>query len=135
MMLRHSTHDVLAGVPLFANLSRRELRRVAALAVRVEVPAGRTLVVEGTSGRELVVVLEGVLEVRHGDVRVAELRAGDYFGEVSLLDHAPRNASVVAGTPAVVEVIGHQELEELFRSAPELEAELRSTLDRRRGPS
>jgi CRP-like cAMP-binding protein len=130
-MRRNSTHDVLTGVPLFADLSRRDLRRVADVAVRVEVPAGHILAVEGTVGSELVVVIDGVLEVRRGDERVAELRAGDYFGEQSLLDRAPRNATVAAITSAVIDIIGREELEQLFRSAPAVEAQLQATAERR----
>ena len=58
--------------------------------------AGATLVEEGSSGHEFYLILEGRATVRKGTRKIATLGPGQYFGELAVLDPAPRNASVVA---------------------------------------
>jgi len=86
---------------------------------------------EGSPGHECVVEREGDPEVRRGGERVGELHGGDHFGEAALFDHAPRNASIVATTAAVMEVIRRRELSDLLAGSPDLVAEVRSTVVRR----
>lgn len=90
--------DLLAEVPLFDHLSRRELHAVARLLDVVEVPAGRELVREGTVGREFFVIIEGTAAVERDGRPVATVTAGDVVGEMSLLDGGPRSATVVASS-------------------------------------
>ena len=119
------TDDALARVPLFGGLSRRQRRRVAALATRLEIPPRSVLVEEGNPGSEFVVVISGSLEVTRAGVVVGTLGEGDYFGETALLEHRPRNASVRAVTPAVVEVVGSADFHQLCIDSPRIEAALR----------
>src|SRR4051794_29252609 len=88
--------DHLAAVPLFAGLSRSDLQRVATTADQVSVKEGRNLVVQGRLGHEFFLILDGEAVVRRNDRKVAALGAGDYFGELALLDKGPRDATVVA---------------------------------------
>ena len=101
-MDRHAYIDErLAQIPLFQGLSKKELRNLSSLATRLEEPAGKVLTKEGQQGYEFIIVLEGEVEVRqHGEV-IAKRGAGDYFGEIALLDNRPRTATVVAVTPRV----------------------------------
>jgi CRP-like cAMP-binding protein len=121
----------LAEVPLFAGLSKKELRTIAHLATYLEEPAGAVLTAEGASGNEFIIVLEGEVEVRQGDTVIANRGAGDYFGEIALLHHRPRTATVVAKTPVEIEVIGRQEFTGMLAEVPELAGKLMATMAER----
>jgi hypothetical protein len=102
---RAGIDEQLAAVPLFAGLSKKQLRRISSLITRIDLPAGQVLTLEGQSGSEFFVVLEGEVEVRQGDRVIATRRPGEYVGEIALLDRRPRTATVVATTPVSVEVL------------------------------
>src|SRR5262245_53495051 len=130
-MARPTTDGLLAQVPLFKDLSKSHLRRVRSLTTRVDVAPGRVLAREGGAGHEFVVVLEGDVEVRQGDEVVATCGAGEYFGEIALIEHRPRTATVVATSPAVLDVIGQREFAELLAEEPEIGEQIRATAARR----
>jgi CRP-like cAMP-binding protein len=94
------THDrraeLLAGCPLFHGIDGHGLEMLAGKATTVEFPSGHVIARQGEIGTGFFVVVDGsVRVVRDGDV-VAKLGPGDFFGELSILDRMPRNASVVA---------------------------------------
>lgn len=126
-MARTSTDELLAQVPLFRDLSKKHLRQVRSLATRVDVAPGRVLAREGAGGHEFIIVLEGEVEIRQGDEVVARCGAGDYVGEIALIDHRPRTATVVATSPAVLDVIGQREFAELLADEPEIAEQIRAT--------
>jgi len=125
------TEDWLAKVPLFNGLSKKQLRMVSSLATRLDEPAGTNLTKEGQVGNEFIIVLDGEIEVRRGDQVVATRGPGSYVGEIALLDHRPRTATVVAKTPVVIEVIGRREFRSLLEDAPELQGEILRTMAQR----
>jgi CRP-like cAMP-binding protein len=130
-MARATTDELLAQVPLFKDLSKKHLRRVRSLATRVDVAPGRVLAREGGAGHEFVVVLEGDVEVRQGDDVIATCGAGEYFGEISLIEHRPRTATVVATSPAVLDVIGQRDFAELLAEEPAIAEQIRATAAQR----
>src|SRR5262249_47182458 len=85
----------LASVPLFRSCTTEQLDRLAELATAVAVH-DREIVREGDPGTEFFVLTSGTARVTRGGHNVAELTQGDYFGELSLFDPAPRNATVSA---------------------------------------
>jgi CRP-like cAMP-binding protein len=91
--------DVLAAVPAFAGCSRKEIRRVARYTLEERHPQGTVLIDEGTGGDEFYVIVEGHVEVLQGGEVVNTLGPGQFFGEVALLGHATRNATIRAATP------------------------------------
>lgn len=97
---RGSGARVMSHVPLFAGLSARDLRRVAALAEEVWMAPGSVVVEAGTPGDAFYVILDGTVRVlRAGTGRtVRRLGPGDHFGELALLDGGPRTTTVVADT-------------------------------------
>ena len=87
---------LLATVPLFRDLSARELREVLGAGKDIEFPAGRMIVEEGSIGTDFYMILSGDATVSKGGRVIRRLRPGDFFGEISLLDGGPRSATVVA---------------------------------------
>jgi len=130
-MARPTTDELLARVPLFRELSKRHLRQVRSLATRVDVQPGRVLTREGGTGHEFIVVLEGEVEIRRGDKVIATRGAGDYVGEIALIEGRPRTATVVATSPAVLDVIGQREFAELLVEEPEIADRIRATAAQR----
>lgn len=95
---------VLGRVPLFTDLGRRELQRLAATCVERDYPAGSTLVRQGQPGVGLFIIVSGRARVGREDAagtmqELSVLGPGDVFGEMSLLDDLPRSATVVAIEP------------------------------------
>ncbi len=90
--------DELRQVPLLADLTEEDLERLYEMAETISVPAGELVLQEGDPGDSLYIVLDGELEVtkRHGnqEILLAVHKAGQFFGEMALLEQAPRSASV-----------------------------------------
>ncbi len=86
-----------AGVPLFADLTKRHLTAVAKAARTVSHKAGAEVASQGKGGLAFHVIASGDAAVRVGGVARRTLGAGDYFGEISMIDGQPRSATVVAG--------------------------------------
>ena len=132
MVDRHDrVGDEFARVPLFEGLSRKELELVARLATYLEAPAGTVLTTEGQTGHEFIVVLEGEVEVSRGGTVIATRGAGTYVGEIALLDHRPRTATVTAKTPVKIEVIGQREFAGLIAEVPEISQKLLPAMAKR----
>ncbi|HZR14996.1 MAG TPA: cyclic nucleotide-binding domain-containing protein [Acidimicrobiia bacterium] len=110
--------DHLRQVSLFSALSRKELGLVARRAEDVKVNAGKVLVSEGAPGSEFFVIVDGTAKVTRKGRKVATLGPGDAFGELALLDRAPRNATVVAETPMEVVVLGQREFAGIIDEVP-----------------
>jgi CRP/FNR family cyclic AMP-dependent transcriptional regulator len=96
MRTKDARISLLGGVPLFGGLSKRELGEVLALAKEMELSPGQAIVEAGTQGRHFYLLLEGSAKVTVPGRRTATLGAGDYFGEMTVLDGGPRSATVVA---------------------------------------
>lgn len=90
----------LSRAPLFAALPKRHLRQLARVSGVMNRGEGTTVVKEGSAGSVFFVILDGQVKVVRKGRTVARLKAGDFFGEMSLLDGRPRQASVITETPA-----------------------------------
>jgi CRP-like cAMP-binding protein len=113
--------DALAELSLFVGCSRKELHAVERLGTFVHVVAGRTLCREGEIGRECFIVLCGTASVISGGRQIATIGAGEPIGEVAVLNpELRRTATVVAGTPMDLLVLGRRELVELLHRAPSI---------------
>ena len=89
----------LRNIPVFADMSDADLKRIATFATEDSAPEGAILVREGDYSTELIAIEEGTAEVRHDGRQLATLGPGDVFGETGVLDKGLRNASVVATSP------------------------------------
>ena len=123
--------DALANVPLFSACSRKDLGLVAKRAEDVKVDGGKVLVSEGAAGAEFFVIIDGTAKVsRHGQ-EVAKLGPGSFFGDLALLDRAPRNATITAETPMELVVLGQREFAALIDEVPGFAHKLLAGLARR----
>ncbi len=107
----------LEQAPLFQALPRQHRRSIAARARFFRYDDGETIVREGYPGDAFYVLLQGEAQVLGGG-RGREVLPGDHFGELSLLDGAPRTATVVASGPAVAACVGRDAFQQLLYDEP-----------------
>jgi CRP/FNR family transcriptional regulator, cyclic AMP receptor protein len=136
MKQRDEIVDHLADVPLFRACSKSDLRIIARHTTAVQAPADTVLVQEGEAADTFFVLLRGEASVRRkGSAkrsrRVATLGAGSYFGELALLDPAPRSATVSAITPVTLAAISSRVFRTLLREVPAMNEKLLTGLARR----
>ena len=110
------TLDTLKKIPLFHYLSFNELLRVIPVCQAKFVMAGDALINEGEAGADFFIVVEGKVKVHVGDNLITELEAGQYFGEMSLVDNRPRSASVTALEVGHLIVISRKDFYEVLRA-------------------
>ncbi len=115
----------LRACPLFQTLSSDQLKAVAALADRREVEGGAAIFREGEPGEEMFVVVSGRVRISKrvpgvGEEALTILEAGSYFGEMAMIDDAPRSADALAHTPCALAVIRRDELDQLMFTDKEL---------------
>lgn len=124
MSLRTKHLDHLAEIPMFSALTKRDLQRVAKATNELSVDAGTVLIDQGDMGREAFVVVEGTATVKRNGRKVGELGPGDAIGELSLLDHGPRTATVTADTAMTVLVLSAREFSGVIEEVPGLAQKL-----------
>jgi pyruvate,water dikinase len=93
--------DILDGVPLFAELDRRDLEAVARLFKERRFSAGETVAKEGSGGAAFFVIGSGDATVTIRGTQRGTLTSGDYFGEIALIDEGARTATITATTDLV----------------------------------
>jgi CRP/FNR family cyclic AMP-dependent transcriptional regulator len=91
--------ELLSKVPLFSELSKRELDSIAGAGKEIRHRKGAVLAKEGASGLGFFLIVEGTAVVTVGGKPRTKMGPGDFFGEISLLDGGPRTATVTAETP------------------------------------
>jgi CRP-like cAMP-binding protein len=130
MAKKRELAERLGAVPLFSRCSRRELQIVARHTEMAEMPQSTVLVTEGEKGDAFFVVLSGTARVSRGGRRRGTLEPGGYFGELALLDPAPRSATVTAETDVQVGVLGARMFRILLRELPAISERLLAGLAR-----
>ena len=111
----HSRMEALRKIPLFRHLTYKEQTAVLSLANTRSFGPGEEIFLEGERGDELFVVIAGRVAIENAGVEIAELRAGGHFGEMGLIDNAPRSATVRASEGTRVMVISRPDLMNLMR--------------------
>jgi CRP-like cAMP-binding protein len=130
-MTRNVQRDLLRPVWLFAECSHKELDAIAKVATPLDVPAGTTLTKQNEVGREFFVVVHGSVEACRDTVVLGELKPGDCFGEMSLLEALPRVATVTATTPTTVLVIHARDFKQVVTAVPSIDRKMLLVLARR----
>ncbi len=128
------TIELLAGIPLFASLNEKQLKSVAQTAQEKSIAAGAPIVRQGEKGIGLYIILDGDVTVERGGKKVATLTAGQFFGEMALIDEQPRTANVRAATAVRCLLLSRWEFWSVFADKPEvIRALLVETVRRLRG--
>jgi CRP-like cAMP-binding protein len=129
---RDARIDAIADLEIFAGLDRKQLAKIASFSTQITLPSGSVLCRRGERGREAFVLLEGTVAVSVEDEPIAILRPGTVFGEMSLLDGAPRVANVTATSQVSVLVLTGRELVSVLDAVPAVAARVYSTLGARK---
>ena len=123
----------LESVPLFAGLSRKDLKAVARHADEVDLPSGAKIVEQGRLAYELFVIQSGTADVLVDGSRISQMGPGDVVGEIGVLETHMRTATVVATSPVTAIVIYGPELTALTESLPGVRTELDRLVAERTG--
>ena len=110
----------LDSVPLLAGLDGRIRRRLAETGKRRTYAPGDEMVREGSSGTALYVMLSGDARVERAGERIGSVTAGDFFGELALIEEHPRSASVIAVTEVECLLFPAWEFTALLQEHPEI---------------
>jgi CRP-like cAMP-binding protein len=122
----------LRAVPLFGELDAHDLAQVARWVDEVDARPGELLIEQGSIPYELFVIEDGSVVVERDGEPIATLGEGDVVGEIALLAQHRRTASVRARTPVRALTLPVDRLQSLTAEMPELGADLRVLMDRRR---
>lgn len=123
--------DRLKQSPLFEGLSRKQLASLARLSDDVDMPPGAVLCKEGARGREFFVIIDGEADVTQAGRHVATVGPGDFVGEIALLAHVDRTATVTAATGIRFFVVTDGAFSSLLHTDPRIEHKLLQALARR----
>jgi CRP-like cAMP-binding protein len=129
--MRDHHHDHLRKVPLFADFDRRDFDHMEPITTELALPAGHVILSKGATAHDMVIVLEGTLEVSRDGQHIADVGAGGFAGELALLTGERRNSDVVAKTDVVVLHIDGRSFEELLQRVPQLAVKMLPVVARR----
>ena len=121
----------LESLPLFRDLSRKERDQIARWTDEVEVPAGYMLVEQGRFPHEFFVIESGTVSVTKDGKHLADLGPGDFFGEIAIVEHDRRTASVVATTPLTAIVMLSRDFETMADVMPHVAERIHSAIRER----
>lgn len=121
----------LRSIDLFSELSTRQLQSILRAAREISFSEDREIVQQGATSVGLHVLLEGEVKVVMNGRTRAKLRAGDHFGEMSLIDGLPRSASVVTTSPVRTLSLGTWSFSKLISEHPSMAKKLLVALSRR----
>ena len=123
--------DALKMVPLFSHCSERDLRFVITQTDEIDVEAGRALIRQGEPTDSFYVLLDGSAEVSiDGTVR-RTMRAGEFFGEIGMLDRGPATATVMTKTPARFMVMSHPQFRDAIKANDQLLSQVMAAMAER----
>ena len=131
MLRRDAKVDLLRGVPLFSDLSKTELAKIAAIAEEWEVAQGETLMWEGLLASDFVILVEGSLLVTRKGRRVNQLGPGDFLGEIALLTGGRRSATVSAEVHVRALRVRERDFHQLLKTTPSVTVKVLKALAQR----
>ena len=130
---RDAKVELLKRVPLFAGCSKSELRALAKSTDEIDLREGTVMTREGRPGREFFVLIEGTARVTKDGQQVAELKGGDWFGEIALITNRPRTATVTATSAVDVLVLTDRRFRTVVETMPTIALKVLSSVGERLG--
>ncbi len=88
---------MLRNVPLFSGLELKDLKTIGESFKEIKYSPGQVIEKEGEKGVSFFLIIEGSVEIHRGSKTLAKLGAGQFFGEMALIDSSPRSATAIAG--------------------------------------
>lgn len=128
--------QAIKNVPLFSELTDQELSLLAASGRRQKLPDKNVIFQEGDSGEVLFIILSGKVKVlltgKNGqEFILSHLGPGNFFGEMAILESAPRSASVITVEPSDLFLLGQKALTELLKNHPGIAMKILKNLSQR----
>ncbi len=128
MVSTKASLEHLRNVSLFASCSTKDLHRIAKAGDEISMAAGTLIVDQGQTGREAFIILKGTVTVKRNGRKVASLGEGTVVGELSLLDHGPRTATVTCETDCTLLLITQRHFSAVLDDVPALSHKLLASL-------
>ena len=123
--------ELLARVPLFSGLDKIGLAQVAKLADEIDLPAGKQLLHQGDHPHEFFLIVDGSVRIERDGEHLNTLGAGDFLGEIALLDGGQRSATATADTPVSLLILGRREFNSLLNEFPDIRESVMTALAQR----
>ncbi|MBT3585629.1 MAG: Stp1/IreP family PP2C-type Ser/Thr phosphatase [Halobacteriovoraceae bacterium] len=114
----------LKKIPLFKNFDYKEIIKILEVIEVSKYAAGKNIITEGQGGEEMFVILSGEVSVKKGEVQLINLKSGNFFGEMSLIDKTPRSATISAAKDTKLMVLARTPLFKLLKKEPRLAMKL-----------
>lgn len=126
-----ANEEFLSRVPIFSNCTPEEISAIAAVAQESGFQTGQIIVTQGTPGQAFYLVLSGRVEIIRDGQSLGAFGPGDFFGEMSLLDHAPRSATIKALETSTCLMLSSWDFKALLEKHPSIAIKLLEVLSRR----
>ncbi len=123
--------EFLSRVPLFSSCTSEEIAAIASLAQRSAYADGQIIVTQGTPGTAFYLILSGRVEIVRDGASLGGFGPGDFFGEMSLLDNAPRSATITAFEPTECLMLSSWDFKAALERHPAIAIKLLEVLSRR----
>lgn len=123
--------DFLGRVPIFANCTPDEIRAIVGVAQESVFQPGQIVVTQGTPGQAFYLILSGRVEILRDGTSLGAFGTGDFFGEMSLLDQAPRSATIKALESTNCLMLSSWDFKALLERHPSIAIKLLEVLSRR----
>ncbi len=123
--------EFLARVPIFSNCTAEEITAIGSVAQESGFQSGQIIVTQGTPGQAFYLILEGRVEIIRDGQSLGAFGPGDFFGEMSLLDQAPRSATIRALEPTTCLMLSSWDFKALLERMPSIAIKLLEVLSRR----
>lgn len=128
-MMAHE--EFLARVPIFSSCTPAEIAAIAGVAQENDFQAAQIIVTQGTPGQAFYLILSGRVEILRDGISLGAFGPGDFFGEMSLLDQAPRSATIRALETTTCLMLSSWDFKSLLERHPSIAIKLLEVLSRR----
>jgi len=123
--------ELLARVPLFAGVAREGLEEIGQIVKEIDVPAETALTHEGRQEGYFFVIVSGSVRIERSGRRINTMGAGEFLGEIALLDDGPRTATATTETPCRLLSMTHDRFDRLLETSPSVRSAVLESVGQR----